>query len=497
MSYDEPNDSAPNGSAEIYYFNQIDTVTGLIRVRSDKGIYIFDLYIRHQRRFNNIKALKAHYRSCCTHFRSHSWLAVDAFCTSTIFLPSGFGYASTEAGGFIVFTNGNGAVSTSINSALPASYSLVIGQPTTSESPTTSSTSSPPSTSSSLSTSIPLSTSRSISSSIAGNTALSSQSADSTHPHPTLSTLSPAPPSDNRLPNGTVAGIVIAVALGLAFIACLATYLILRRKRSFGAGRHDQEPREDAIAASDGTDKQSKKLEPKGPLITEASSRDGLLAGHLPQSADDKTVQNIARTTLDQIELHVENFYERVARSSIRFADADIAAFNSPFLSDSLGTLLTQSSNAVPLIKHALAHFITDSISLIANPNATLLPDEYVLLPSTVKAASAGASPKIAERDQRIGEIVQLFSRAFGPWKSPKYSDEERIRSLSATLKDAADLGLFMFAQPSDLQFRWSKQSELGPNTIATTPALIKLTDEKGNALSEPQVMLKTVMHRT
>lgn len=103
----------------------------------------------------------------------------------------------------------------------------------------------------------------------------------------------------------------------------------------------------------------------------------------------------------------------------------------------------------------------------------------------------------IAERDQRIEEIVRSFCRAFAPWKNPKYSDEDRMRSLSATLKEAADLGLFMFAQASDLQFRWSKQSEGGSNRIATAPALIKVTSEKGIMLAEPQVMLKIAVQRT
>lgn len=102
-----------------------------------------------------------------------------------------------------------------------------------------------------------------------------------------------------------------------------------------------------------------------------------------------------------------------------------------------------------------------------------------------------------AERDQRISEIVQTFSRAFAPWRNLKYNDEDRARSLSATLKDAADLGIFIFAQPSDLRFRWSKQSEVGLNKTAVAPALMKLTNEKGYTLMEPWVMLETVMQKT
>ena len=87
--------------------------------------------------------------------------------------------------------------------------------------------------------------------------------------------------------------------------------------------------------------------------------------------------------------------------------------------------------------------------------------------------------------------MVQVFSRAFAPWQNPKYKDEDRVRSLSAILKDAAGLGIWMFSQPSDLQFRWPKNSEVGANRIAVAPALVKLTDERGQSLSEPQVMIK------
>ena len=102
----------------------------------------------------------------------------------------------------------------------------------------------------------------------------------------------------------------------------------------------------------------------------------------------------------------------------------------------------------------------------------------------------------IAERDRRIAEIVQTFSRAFAPWQNPKYKDSDRVRSLSATLKDAADLGLFLFTQPSELQFQWSRQSDVGPNKVAITPSLVKLTDEKGNILKEPQIMLNTTTQK-
>ena len=74
-----------------------------------------------------------------------------------------------------------------------------------------------------------------------------------------------------------------------------------------------------------------------------------------------------------------------------------------------------------------------------------------------------------------------------------KYRDEDRARSLSAILRSAAELGIWIFSQPSDFQFRWPQQSELGPNRIAVGPALVKMTDERGVPLKQVQVMLETV----
>lgn len=312
--------------------------------------------------------------------------------TSTISFPSGFALASTEAGGKIVFTNTASITSTTFDPGLTVQYPPVVqpplpptAQPTNSEINTISATSMPLSSSSTLT-----------------STPLSSQHAESTSPSSQSNTPSPSRsgkplPSDHRLPNGTVAGIVIGVALGLVLLTFLAIYLVMRHKRSSGGKSRYQDSKGSGTSGPGSADQRSRSSEPKGPLVTELPDSSGALETHLPQSADDQTVQNSAKTTLDQIELHVENFYQGVARSSSQSAEADVATFNSPYLSNSLGTLLQQSSNAVPLIKHALAHFITDSISLIANPESTLLPEEFVLLPSTVKGANASGSAKPGE----------------------------------------------------------------------------------------------------
>ena len=99
----------------------------------------------------------------------------------------------------------------------------------------------------------------------------------------------------------------------------------------------------------------------------------------------------------------------------------------------------------------------------------------------------------IAQRERQINTIVQNFSAAFAPWQNPKYEDEERVHSLVAILKDAADKGIWLFSQPSEFQFQWRK---LGPGRIAVAPALVKVTDERGQILAEPQVMIDLTVRK-
>lgn len=100
----------------------------------------------------------------------------------------------------------------------------------------------------------------------------------------------------------------------------------------------------------------------------------------------------------------------------------------------------------------------------------------------------------INRRDRQINDAVLSFANAFAPWKNTGYKDEERARSLSAILEDAANLGIFLFSQPSTLGFHWPSSSELGPGRIVVSPALEKRSNEKGQELVEAQAMVNMVV---
>ena len=63
-----------------------------------------------------------------------------------------------------------------------------------------------------------------------------------------------------------------------------------------------------------------------------------------------------------------------------------------------------------------------------------------------------------------------------------------------AIIEGAADLGVWLFAQPSTFEFHWPKHSEAERGRLAVLPALVKTTDERGQGLREAQVVVDMVM---
>ena len=100
----------------------------------------------------------------------------------------------------------------------------------------------------------------------------------------------------------------------------------------------------------------------------------------------------------------------------------------------------------------------------------------------------------ISKRDRQISIIVQSFARAFAPWKSTGYKDEERARSLSAIVEEAANLGIFLFSQPSTLNFYWPAAGEIRSGKVVVSPGLVKTADENGRKLAEAWIMVDQVV---
>ena len=131
-------------------------------------------------------------------------------------------------------------------------------------------------------------------------------------------------------------------------------------------------------------------VEPKLPFVRESSSTSASVDNYHPQSADDQTIRTRVQTTLDQIELHVENFYHDAPVPNARHNDTGLVFFASTYLPNTLGTMLAQSRNSKVLIKHALAQFIISKISHVEKSEGSLLPDEFLLTPKTTGLSGPG-----------------------------------------------------------------------------------------------------------
>ena len=199
--------------------------------------------------------------------------------------------------------------------------------------------------------------------------------------------------SKNRLPNGTVAGIVIAAAIGLAFITFLLTFLFMRRRKDTVSSSQQSDSSAFGTSKAIQQSQQSSQSERKEPFLMASTKHAGDTPAYLPQSADDSTIQRRVSTLIDQLDLHVENFYLDEGKPEARKIDKDIRLFETSRLPKSLPDCLSQISGSRLLIKHALAHYTTSAISANDRDTSNLLPDEFTGLPrSSFSAKIKGLS---------------------------------------------------------------------------------------------------------
>ena len=228
--------------------------------------------------------------------------------------------------------------------------------------------------------------------------------------HLASSPQSPKNSSNHSLSNGTVAGIVVASAIGLALITFLLTFMVMRHTRR-QSDRHQQDlqdPRRLATGKPARESLHNPGLEPKASLVTQTTNGSNDFETYLPQSADDITLRNNVRTMLDQVELHVENFYQTTSRSGSRSNDSTFTMFDSQDLQHPLSALLMHSSAALPLIKHALTYFITAKISLNGQLDSTFLPDEFITLPSAIRTLDSGSAAKPGNASSAFRQTVVM-----------------------------------------------------------------------------------------
>jgi hypothetical protein len=97
-------------------------------------------------------------------------------------------------------------------------------------------------------------------------------------------------------------------------------------------------------------------------------------------------------------------------------------------------------------------------------------------------------------RDAMITETVDLVTQAFKPWANPDVDASMQLSNLAGIFRRAADLGLLLYRQPSVYYFNW-RMSEphrsLAQLQIVVSPNMLKIENELGQALEEPQSMVE------
>ena len=125
---------------------------------------------------------------------------------------------------------------------------------------------------------------------------------------------------------------------------------------------------------------------PKGLAVMDGLERTILSESHSMQVADDKTIETMVKGTLDQIEKHIDNYYSDTSAPLAARQKAELESFDRSHLAATLSPLIARSRRSHSILKQALTKVITSNLSYISPKDATLLPLEFVLSPSTVNS---------------------------------------------------------------------------------------------------------------
>jgi hypothetical protein len=107
---------------------------------------------------------------------------------------------------------------------------------------------------------------------------------------------------------------------------------------------------------------------------------------HLPQSADDATIQLKVLTLFEFIENHVDCYY-RDTHTKISQLPVQLAKLQSRYLPSSipLEDLLVQARYQGPVIKHCLINLFVSGMTADESPLFSLLPEEFTTIPRAIR----------------------------------------------------------------------------------------------------------------
>jgi len=116
-----------------------------------------------------------------------------------------------------------------------------------------------------------------------------------------------------------------------------------------------------------------------------------------------------------------------------------------------------------------------------------------------LSGTSAGVLVDDPKNKWIVEEAVQAFTRVFAPWSKPDVTDAEKNKNLTDIVGNAVAVALWLFSQPSSFKFDWKPPVDVrdrSQRSIVTVPAVLKVTDSRGQALSRPLSVVSAVRER-
>ncbi|EZF30586.1 hypothetical protein H101_05786 [Trichophyton interdigitale H6] len=361
-----------------------------------------------------------------------------------------------------------------------------------------------------------------------------SQSTESLQPsHPPLH----RKPQTTGFSTGILAGAIGGSVVGSALLTLVAAYLFFGRRRSRGGtkveGRQTREPLGDKhydIETASSRDHLNSNP-PFAGTIAKTNTVGSLgfhaeqsgLGNYIPTPVDDKTVESRILTVFDHLALHVENYYTSSPPSNsesehLSRCAAMLSNYNSPFLPAPVASLLSQSNDREPIIKHCLVQSLI-SATFHAAPSTSgsevtsFLPPPFtaardfreiqlqdqeaslvhfywrMLTARSYRGVPDTQKQKyLSTRAGNISKAVDAFTAAFRPFANPQHLESERIRHLAKVMEDAAELGIWLFEQPCGFEFIWGN---LAAGQVVVSPAVVKVSDEHGKPLQATKTVVK------
>lgn len=150
---------------------------------------------------------------------------------------------------------------------------------------------------------------------------------------------------------------------------------------------------------------------------TEHRSGFGDWTKHLPQPTDDVSIGMAIRTILQQIELHVDNFYSNMGltwESIPESALTELLKMDTGLIQPSLSALMMGTRPKTTLLKHLLAHLILSNITVEGSAPGSFLPrDISSLYKSMEDAAKHQEKPGQSLRNLTLKTLLTHSSQQF------------------------------------------------------------------------------------